>query len=336
MNVRGLINIMSLGKARTLVLCLLMLIMGSAVKPLPIANPLTVGEVIEDYLFRFASSDTNTARAKRYDVRYFREFLGNDSLRIENVTQEQIAEFRETRLALGEAPATVRRRLDTIKHLFSRVAKRLDIEDPSKEVMSPRAVASVPKALPADIRERFRSQNVTPRDRAIIEVMMRAGLGRGEIVSLNFGQLDTSEDDWFLRDIRRKGVGFRSLPIVEEARDAMQEYLPFRAELLRRKDGYEASVAPHYPLFLVSYANMRGNPESFRLSVEAVYRMIRAVGGKGVHPHRLRHTFALDLWEQTKDVLLLQQSLGHGDVQHTMRYTKRTDQALAAAFKRKV
>ena len=54
---------------------------------------------------------------------------------------------------------------------------------------------------------------------------------------------------------------------------------------------------------------------------------------KDVHPHTLRHTFATDLYRQTKDIRLVQKALGHADVSTTMIYVHLVDEDLEDAMK---
>ena len=57
------------------------------------------------------------------------------------------------------------------------------------------------------------------------------------------------------------------------------------------------------------------------------------LGHKDVHPHMLRHTFATELYRQTKDIRLVQKALGHADLSTTMIDTPIVDNDLEAALK---
>jgi len=48
----------------------------------------------------------------------------------------------------------------------------------------------------------------------------------------------------------------------------------------------------------------------------------------------LRHTYATELLEDSKDIRLVAQALGHSDVRITMRYTERGNEEVAAAVER--
>jgi integrase/recombinase XerD len=49
---------------------------------------------------------------------------------------------------------------------------------------------------------------------------------------------------------------------------------------------------------------------------------------KKVTPHTLRHTFATDLYRDTKDIRQVQKALGHSDLSTTMIYTHLVDEDL--------
>ena len=49
---------------------------------------------------------------------------------------------------------------------------------------------------------------------------------------------------------------------------------------------------------------------------------------KKLTPHTLRHTFATDLYRDTKDIKQIQKALGHSDLSTTMIYTHLVDEDL--------
>jgi site-specific recombinase XerD len=67
---------------------------------------------------------------------------------------------------------------------------------------------------------------------------------------------------------------------------------------------------------------------------QAVKRLTRKAGiDKNIHPHSLRHTFATDLYRNTKNIALVQKALGHSDISTTMIYTHIVDDELMDAMK---
>lgn len=54
---------------------------------------------------------------------------------------------------------------------------------------------------------------------------------------------------------------------------------------------------------------------------------------KGVHPHMLRHTYATELYRETKDIRLVQKALGHASLATTMIYTHIVDDDMETAMR---
>ena len=52
-----------------------------------------------------------------------------------------------------------------------------------------------------------------------------------------------------------------------------------------------------------------------------------------VSPHTLRHTFATDLYRETKNLRLVQKALGHASIQTTEIYTHVVDEELEEALR---
>jgi integrase/recombinase XerC len=89
------------------------------------------------------------------------------------------------------------------------------------------------------------------------------------------------------------------------------------------------------PLFLSGHGASSGDVDSFLMSPKSIWRVVRqhSVDTK-LHPHLLRHTFATELLDSSRDIRLVAQALGHSDVRVTMRYTERTDEEVAKAIER--
>jgi integrase/recombinase XerD len=84
------------------------------------------------------------------------------------------------------------------------------------------------------------------------------------------------------------------------------------------------------------FTTLKGTP----IHASALRAMVKRRGTKAglrhkdVHPHMLRHTFATELYRQTKDIRLVQKALGHSDLSTTMIYTHIVDEDLEVALKR--
>jgi site-specific recombinase XerD len=102
---------------------------------------------------------------------------------------------------------------------------------------------------------------------------------------------------------------------------------------------YFAKLSPaknkKLPLFISTYGADADKPESFLMGAKTIWRAINELSAEvHLHPHLLRHSYALDLLDSSKDVRLVAQALGHSDVRVTMRYTERSGEEVAAALEK--
>ncbi|MDZ4785307.1 MAG: tyrosine-type recombinase/integrase, partial [bacterium] len=89
------------------------------------------------------------------------------------------------------------------------------------------------------------------------------------------------------------------------------------------------------PLFISTYGAKINNAESFLMGAKTIWRAINELSNQTkLHPHLLRHCYALDLLNSSNDIRLVAQALGHGDVRITMRYTERTEEQVAEALEK--
>lgn len=68
--------------------------------------------------------------------------------------------------------------------------------------------------------------------------------------------------------------------------------------------------------------------------IRAMVKREAAAAGidKRFYPHLLRHTFATDIYRETKNIRLTQKALGHADLSTTMIYTHINDAELDEAM----
>jgi integrase/recombinase XerC len=214
--------------------------------------------------------------------------------------------------------------------------------NPAREVKPPRPQTLRPKSIAAGEREEIKQRAAalrstkrtfnTIRNEVILKLLLDTGLRADEIRTVRLGQLDRSSLEW-LRQVRTKGRRFRDVYISTEARPALAEYLEVRhTELTRFFPVLTQSIDAKLPLFISGHGAKASDPVSFELSPKSIWRIIRqySVSTK-LHPHLLRHTYAVDLLEDSKDIRLVAQALGHADVRITMRYTERSNEEVAAA-----
>lgn len=316
--------------------------------------------VLESYVRYYAAGEGHTARAKRYDLEHFLKFLADgrptQDVYVSDWTLQSTKDFIDARLQLGEAPATVARRLATIKHVGRTLAERVPgYVNPAREAKAPVFQPSRPQGLSAEEIELLRiaateikSSTKDPftavRNQTLVEILLSTGLRADEIRVLSTAQI--SDDLSWLTNVRTKGKKFRNVYLDTGVREVLQQYLTAREQTLQERcptyDTLTSAQRGRFPVFISLYRATVEDPASFGLSPKTVWRIVYDIGLRAqvlaaqpmtnLHPHKLRHTFAHGLLDSSKDVRLVAQALGHSDVRTTMRYTERTDEHIAQAI----
>jgi len=317
-------------------------------------------DVIENYLRYYAHGESHTARAKRYDLEHFLKFIAGSPANIQNVsvsewTMQRTKDFIDQRLAQGESPATVSRRLATIKHFGRTIAERLPgYVNPAREVKSPSFQISKPKGLTAEEIQALKDAADTDvirkqgkfsahRNRFLLLFLLATGLRADEVRVLTLGQL--TDDRRWCRNVKTKGRRFRNVYLDEAIRVELEKYLALRDESLREKfsETVGIEINARVPVIVSTYRAVPQKPESLAMSPKGIWNAISELGIIAsssdskirLHPHRLRHTFAHGLLDSSLDIRLVAQALGHSDVRTTMRYTERSDEQLAEAIEKR-
>jgi len=313
---------------------------------------LSLASVVREYLRLYAEGVNHTARAKQLDADKFLEFLRRykraekiEALEVKDWSFSSTQRFVDDCLKLGEAPATVARRLATLKHMGRILAERLPgFINPAREVKPPRQQASRPKSISSQeisqIKDKALSATqekpsfIALRNQTLLNVLLDTGLRADEIRTLKMSQLDDSLE--WIKQVRTKGRRFRDVYITSTMRDSLRSYLLARKnELARCFPSLSSALDAKLPLFISLYKASPANPKSFEMGAKTIWRAIRSCSvSTKLHPHLLRHTYATELLEDSRDIRLVAQALGHSDVRVTMRYTERGNEEVAEALER--
>jgi len=271
-----------------------------------------------------------TARAYRADVA---DFFGRpcEELTIEDlrmVTPAHVLNWRNARMQ-EQAPATVARKLSSLRSLFRHAMLLRDedgqpwIEDnPANAdlVKSPRVSSESPTEglTPEEARsmiDAIQGDDLTAlRDRAMLMMMLTAGARRAEVV--NSDREDVREErGQFVWTVTGKGNKRRKLPMLPEAKRALDDYLAARDD--------------DSPALFVNHA--RNGHDGKRLSAKAVYRRVKrhaaaaGIDEKKITPHSLRHTFITNCIDGGAPVHRVQYAAGHSEPRTTMRYYRNAE-----------
>ena len=144
------------------------------------------------------------------------------------------------------------------------------------------------------------------RDRCLLLLMFRHGLRVSETCRLRLDQVDV--DSRVLHIARLKGGLSTTQPLRGDELRAIAAWLKQRA---RMKPGGKS--------FFVS----EQRKSLHRSTVNAVLQKLSEIAALPflAHPHMLRHACGFALADQGADTRLIQDYLGHRNIQHTVRYT---------------
>ncbi len=267
----------------------------------------------------------HTLKAYRSDLERFVNFLGEyfdrepSALRPGDVDPIAVRAFLAAMTRDGLASRSRGRALSAVRSFFGFLCRRAWLDaNPAAGVRTPKQETTLPRHLrPGEVERLVESPSrpgtgsataLEHRDRALLEVLYATGLRVGELVGLDWRDVDLSAR--VLR-VLGKGGKERMVPFGREATAALRTWLEDWETLHDHTSGEE-------PVFV----NYRGG----RLSDRSVRRIIdrhAAAAGlpAGVHPHTLRHTFATHLLEEGADLRAIQEFLGHASLATTQRYT---------------
>lgn len=158
------------------------------------------------------------------------------------------------------------------------------------------------------------------RDLAIVSVLLDTGIRVGELTRLLVSDVDLQAGE--VRVVPyRSGLKSRprTIPIGAITRKTVWRYLSLRENL--REDAY---------LFVSTSGR--------QLTPNAVLQLLREIGERaGVprcHPHRFRHTFAIEYLRNGGDVFTLKRILGHTTLKTVEHYLSIVKTDVAAAHRR--
>ena len=262
-----------------------------------------------------------TVEAYGSDVGRFLEWAGKNRVDPKNAPKTALDDFLWDEKQGGAGPATLSRRVNSLKSFFTYMAIEANLpENPAENLKGPRKPKRLPKFLSQRDAQRLLAapdgtsyQDV--RDRAMLELLYAAGLRVTELVTLKPEGVNLQEG-WVR--VLGKGAKERLVPVHPRALGALKVYLVERERHFK---------APDAELFLGRTGK--------KLSREQFWRVLSELGRRAglahVHPHLLRHTFATHLLEGGADLRSVQEMLGHADLSTTQIYTHLDSAALKNA-----
>lgn len=297
----------------------------------------------EDYFLGVETRTSTQTRLKyAYDLRIFFDFLCKRKYKnfqptelslqeLENITHHDIELFLSylshytyngKRLSCDERAKA--RKLSAIRAMFKYFFNKDVIRvDNSAKVQTPKLhtkeiirldgsevselinIAETGTGLPKHAQGYHKKTKI--RDTAILTLFLGTGIRISELVGLNNDSFDFDENSFL---VTRKGGNQAILYFSDEVKFALKEYIA------------EKKNDPKVPFdenaFFLSMQYKRINVRSVEILVKKYSKLVTPL--KKITPHKLRSTYGTRLYNETKDIYIVADVLGHRDVNTTKKH----------------
>ena len=277
-----------------------------------------------------ANRSPNTVRAYDSEIRRLLGFLAahDHALDVDHLRHEDLRAYQRDLAGRLKSPASRARALVAIRSWLRWIAREGLIEkDLSNGITLPKLEQRLPKPIDPDELTRLLAALPSAtlqekRDRALVQFLVASGCRISEALALDRTDFPRSGNRMV---VTGKGSKQRSVYLTADARAAMEDYLTQRED---------ACLA-----LFINFDRSAGDDRERRLTaagaryiVKQIRRQVGAWSFKS--PHVARHTAATTLLEVTGgDVRLVQEVLGHANLNTLQGYTKIVDSRKQEAYR---
>ncbi|MGH8733596.1 MAG: site-specific tyrosine recombinase XerD [Burkholderiales bacterium] len=258
-----------------------------------------------------------TIEAYTRDLSEFLAFLGTKSKTALDASADSIRAYLVQLSRKGLAATSRARKLSAMRQFYRfLLAEGLRNDDPCSAIDSPKLGRPLPKLLSlAEVEALLgaaahgveqagegSARRRALRINAMLETLYATGLRVSELVALKMFEMNLDAN---VVRVLGKGSKERLVPLGEEAADWISRYL-------RTRTGKSDAL----------FVTARGGG----MTRQAFWHLLRrhgarAIPGKKLTPHVLRHAFATHLINHGADLRVVQLLLGHADISTTQIYT---------------
>ncbi len=240
----------------------------------------------------------------------FMNFLNKEGSSILALTRSDISAFVEVEQDRVLKPVSI---ISHLRVIYAFVAYLVEQETVAPEVMMPKIRIqepdALPKAIPKEDMVRILDAVASVRDRALIMLLLRTGMRIGELLEVKVDDI-VLHDQKILLYVGAKNYEGREVYYSADAEQALKQWL-------RNRDKSKCYL----------FYGRSDKPLSYVAAWSAMRKALERADllDKGYSPHSLRHTFATEMINAGMRVEVLQQILGHQDIEMTLRYARLSD-----------
>lgn len=145
------------------------------------------------------------------------------------------------------------------------------------------------------------------RDVAILSLFLGTGIRISELVGIDLKDIDFSKNEFV---VTRKGGNQMTLAFGPEVSSALLDYLEERKAII--------PLSGHEDAFFLSLQRKRITPRAVENLVKKYAKIATPL--KKITPHKLRSTYGTMLYQESGDIYLVADVLGHKDVNTTRKH----------------
>ncbi|RKZ66173.1 MAG: hypothetical protein DRQ48_10985 [Gammaproteobacteria bacterium] len=238
-------------------------------------------------------------------------FLDNKGSTIFTLTISDISAFVEYEQDRGLKTLSV---ISHLRVIYAFIMYLVGQKIIGPEIMKPKVRMqepdALPKAIPKEDIDCILDAISSVRDRALIMLLLRTGMRIGELLAVKLEDI-VLHDQKILIYVGSKNYEGRVVYYSSDAEQALKHWL-------RTRDKTKRSL----------FYGHSDKPLSYGAAWSAMRKTLERAGlsDKGYSLHNLRHTFATDMLNAGLRIEVLQQLLGHKDIELTLRYARLSDQ----------
>ena len=177
-----------------------------------------------------------------------------------------------------------------------------------------RLISTVSNGEMLSERERSYNSVTKERDMAIIYVFLGTGIRVSELVGLNRNDINLPDSSFV---VTRKGGNKSILYMPADTLEMLKRYIAWLDDQIAENTEFASKIKDHDALFY----SLQGSRKGVRTVEELVKKYASSAAPlKKITPHKLRSTYATNLYNETEDIYVVADVLGHSDVNTTKKH----------------
>lgn len=278
-----------------------------------------------NYLNYEKNYSNNTIINYKVDLEEYINFFNTNKKDIMKLTYKDIRVYLEKLNKDDLSSSSISRKISTLKSFYNYlILKKVINSSPMDLVNYPKKGLRLPKFIEyKELEELFKIPDTLTslgkRNLLILELLYASGMRVSELVNVELNDIDLNRKEI---KVLGKGSYERIVYFGDYAKEALKDYLDNSREKLLNKQTNK--------YLLINKNGTKLTDRGVRLVIENIFK--KASIKTKISPHTLRHTFATHLLNEGADLKVVQELLGHKNLETTQIYTHISNERLRNVF----